>query len=68
MVSLALHLSPFKPWIAVLKKQICELMKDIQKCGQFTIWNEDADNNEINESELLHKVTEYIQSYSIPII
>ena len=44
----------------------CELMKDIQKCGQFTIWNEDADNNEINESELLHKVTEYIQSYKNP--
>lgn len=40
-----------------------QLMKDIQTCGQMSLFTEDVDNNIIDDTELKERVIEHIQKY-----
>ena len=40
-----------------------QLMKDIQTCGQMSLFSEDVDNNIIDDIELEEQVKEHIQKY-----
>lgn len=40
-----------------------QLMKDIQTCGQMSLFSEDIDNNIIDDIELEEQVKEHIQKY-----
>lgn len=40
-----------------------QLMKDIQTCGQMSLFSEDVDNNIIDELELKEKVVRHMQKY-----